>query len=91
MAQTYAAILRGDHLEWTGEAPGPLAEGRAVAVEVTIFDQVPGRPDWGPERQRQMIEALERLASRNALAEIADPVAWQREIRQDRPLPGREP
>jgi hypothetical protein len=38
-----------------------------------------------------MREALERLAARNAFAEIEDPVAWQREIREDRPLPGREP
>ncbi len=33
---------------------------------------------------------MERMAARNALSSIKDPSAWQREIRQDRPLPGRE-
>jgi hypothetical protein len=32
----------------------------------------------------------ERMASRNALPSIKDPSAWQREIRKDRPLPGRD-
>jgi len=36
-------------------------------------------------------EILQRMADRNALAaQISDPVKWQREIRQDRALPGRE-
>ncbi|MEZ5537859.1 MAG: hypothetical protein R3F02_19825 [Thiolinea sp.] len=33
---------------------------------------------------------MERMAARNALSSIKDPSAWQRETRQDRPLPGRE-
>jgi hypothetical protein len=37
-----------------------------------------------------MAEALERLAAADALSRIEDPVEWQREIRKDRPLPGRE-
>jgi hypothetical protein len=37
-----------------------------------------------------MAEALEKLAAANSMAEIADPVEWQREQRQDRNLPGRE-
>ena len=32
---------------------------------------------------------MEKMAARNALSEIKDPSAWQREIRKDRPLPGR--
>ena len=32
---------------------------------------------------------MEKMASRQALSEIKDPSAWQREIRKDRPLPGR--
>ena len=32
---------------------------------------------------------MEKMASRKALSEIKDPSAWQREIRKDRPLPGR--
>jgi len=33
---------------------------------------------------------LEQLAAINALADLTDPVAWEREMRQDRPLPDRE-
>lgn len=33
---------------------------------------------------------LQRMAERQALSEIVDPVVWQRELRQDRPLTGRE-
>ena len=42
------------------------------------------------ERGRRMADALEQLANRNAFSEITDPVAWQRETRQDRPLPTRD-
>ncbi|MBX7211581.1 MAG: hypothetical protein K1X78_24960 [Verrucomicrobiaceae bacterium] len=35
-------------------------------------------------------DALSRIADRGGLDSIDDPVAWQRELRQDRPLPGRE-
>jgi hypothetical protein len=34
--------------------------------------------------------ALEELRKLNPYREIADPVAWQREMRQDVVLPGRE-
>lgn len=37
-----------------------------------------------------MARIMERMAARRALSEIKDPSAWQREIRKDRPLPGRE-
>ena len=43
------------------------------------------------EQRRQKIgECLTQLAQRNPFSDIEDPVAWQREIRKDRPLPGRE-
>lgn len=36
------------------------------------------------------VEILSELAARGtAFREITDPVAWQKDIRQDRPLPGR--
>ena len=39
----------------------------------------------------QIAAIMERIAKRGtAFNEIHDPVAWQREVRQDRPLPGRE-
>ncbi len=42
------------------------------------------------ERGRRLAEALRNLQAANPFKGIADPIAWQREIRQDRPLPGRD-
>ena len=39
---------------------------------------------------KRMAAILQRMADRNALSHIDDPAVWQREIRKDRPLPGRE-
>lgn len=36
------------------------------------------------------LEALKELRKLGTFKEIADPVAWQREQRRDRPLPGRD-
>ena len=38
---------------------------------------------------RAMAASLQELASRGTLASIGDATEWQREIRTDRPLPGR--
>lgn len=35
-------------------------------------------------------ERIRRIAARGGIKKIADPLQWQREIRQDRPLSGRE-
>ena len=43
------------------------------------------------ERGRRMADALRRLAVLRPFEAIEDSVAWQQEIREDRPLPGREP
>jgi hypothetical protein len=39
---------------------------------------------------QRMARALENLAAADAFSEISYPVEWQREIRKDRPLPGRD-
>ena len=41
------------------------------------------------ERRERLAEALAQAVALNPFAEIADPVVWQREQRQDRTLPGR--
>lgn len=41
-------------------------------------------------RGQRMAVILQRMADRNAVSSIQDPVAWQRESRADPPLPGRE-
>lgn len=54
----------------------------------TIQEDAAASPDQ-TTRGVRMAEALERLAATNAVEEIADPSEWQREQREERPLPGR--
>lgn len=42
------------------------------------------------EREQRIKAALQKLAELNTFADIKDPVEWQRQIRKDRPLPGRD-
>lgn len=84
MQKTYKAILRGDRVEWLG--PAPDTNGGAN-VEITV---VHPEEDSLDERRRKIHEALEGLVASGAWKLYGDPVEWQREIRKDRPLPGRE-
>lgn len=81
----YSAVLSGDRLVWKGRAP---SISTPVDVEVDIPDQI--EPLSSEERRRLREEALAGLARIQAFADIEDPVEWQREIRKDRPLPGRD-
>jgi hypothetical protein len=47
-------------------------------------------PEQRAARIARAIGALERLAEMGAFDHIEDPGEWQREIREDRPLPGRD-
>jgi hypothetical protein len=89
MLSTYKAVLKGDVLEWSDEAPDLAVAEQPVPVHVTILDESllqSQRTAHG----RQMAAALERLAARNGVPSIPDPIAWQRETRHERGLPGRD-
>ena len=88
MLQTYKATLRGNRLEWNEAAPQTLSDDQPVAVHVTILDQE--RATLERTSGQQMAAILEQLANKPTLASISDPVAWQREQRSERTLPGRE-
>jgi len=69
------------------------AEQKEVLDFVLFLEQRenPRPPEPGAdERGRRLAEALRNLQAANPFKDITDPVAWQREIRQDRPLPGRD-
>lgn len=83
MLMTYQAVLKGNRLEWTEEAPTLRPDQQSVRVYVTI---VPEDEAAGEARGRRMMAALEQLAELNTFAEIENPVEWQRELRLDRPL-----
>lgn len=88
MLQTYSAILRGNLLEWSEDMPKEIDEG-AVKVYVTILSNAQTSQEE-KTRGKRMADALENIAENNSLAEISDPLAWQREQREERTLPDRE-
>ena len=85
--RTYKAFLRGDRLEWLGEAPEPQTDA-PLRVQVTVLEQEP--PVEVHARGHAIAALLEKLAERCTFSAITDPVRWQRELRQERVLPGRE-
>ncbi len=85
MMTTYEAILQGDRLEWRQEAPPQTLSGKALQVHVTVLTEVPVNLGNGP----LMAAALEKLAQSGCFDNL-DVQAWQREVRTDNPLPGRE-
>ncbi|MEW6378644.1 MAG: hypothetical protein AB1611_03430 [bacterium] len=90
MPRTYKAILRGNRIEWSDDAPSCLAPEHAVAVQVTVLDEESLPTGSGLNQGQRMAAALEQLAAIHACAEMTDPAAWERDIREDRPLPDRD-
>jgi hypothetical protein len=86
MLMTYEAILEGNKLKWKGAAPRQVTEKREIAVYVTILDTPPHEEPKAPAQGREMADALAALAALDNRS-ITDPLAWQEETRQDRPLP----
>lgn len=85
MKQVFKAILNGDRVEWLDGAPesdGPIQVYISVTEVKRDDDTEPG--------QKSIVELFQALADSGAFADIEDPVAWQREQRKDRPLPGRD-
>ena len=60
-----------------------LVEGDKIELEAT--QKLTKR-----QNHERIQELFDELAAGGAFKDIKDPVAWQREIRKDRPLPGRE-
>jgi hypothetical protein len=89
MSKTYPGILRRNRIEWKGRGPEGLSPDQAVDVQVTIVGP-PGESLSPAERGRRMREALEAAARAGGFPGAPDGVEWQREIRRDRPLPGRD-
>ncbi|MFE1743866.1 hypothetical protein [Coleofasciculus sp. H7-2] len=53
--------------------------------------EVGNNSSLSPElRRKKIVEILEKLAASNVFSEVSDPVRWQQELRQDRPLPDRD-
>ncbi|MBI5712608.1 MAG: hypothetical protein HZC38_04185 [Chloroflexi bacterium] len=85
MLNTYRAILDGNQLKWI-DAPPPQTT-KSMEVRVIMLKETTQAALR--ERGRKMALALESLAKINPISDINDPLQWQRDIRQDRPLPNR--
>ena len=81
MSETYSGVLHEGRIQWDGAAPS----GGHQRVLVTILKDTAPR-----DRGARMAAALERIASSGGVQSITDPVAWQREQRGERPMPGRD-
>ena len=80
------AILEADE-DVTLHLPLP-PELRNTKVRVTATLEAAQKP--AAEERRTPLEALKELRKLGTFKDIADPVAWQRAQRRDRPLPGRD-
>jgi hypothetical protein len=87
---TITAILEPD-VDGTLHLPLPVEmRSSKLKVKVTATLESVGAPVVATDSEiKKRVEALEQLRKLNPFREIADPVAWQREVRKDRPLPGR--
>jgi len=73
--------------------PAWLKPGRAhVLMAVESVEEKPKRQKLTatPETIARRVKALEEIRKLNPYREISDPVEWQREMREDRPMPERD-
>jgi hypothetical protein len=84
-ATTITAILEAD-ADGSIHLPVPVEMRRGKVKVTATLIPVSGETDQAVNT----LESLRRIAARGGIKNIPDPARWQREIRQDRPLPGRE-
>ena len=72
----------GDRVEWLDEKP---EDNEPVQVQISVVED-----ERIPTHGEELARLLGRLADKGTFSDIEDPVAWQKEQRKDRPLPGRE-
>lgn len=87
MKQIYDAIIDGGQVRWVGLAPqasGPMRVRVEVDVEGSGHEGLRGQGAYVAEAMRRAVAATGGVTS------IHDPIAWQREARVDRPMPGRQ-
>ncbi len=81
---TIRAILDADA---DGSVHVPLPEGlrRGKVMVIATLAKVTESAPAG-----RAVDYLRKIAARGGIGSIADPARWQREIRRDRALPGRD-
>jgi hypothetical protein len=84
---TITAILEAD-ADGTLHLPVPQNLRRGKVKVVATLESESATTDR-PTRE-MALAALRQLREMGTFQQITDAVAWQREIRKDRPLPGRD-
>jgi hypothetical protein len=82
----YKALVKGNIINWPEGIPPELKDAQEHAVDVII----PPSQEELLARSKKAAAILEELSKLDPFRGIEDPSEWQREIRKDRPLPGRE-
>lgn len=88
---TITAILEAD-IDDTFHLPLPPELRRGKVRVAAKLEAAPGESGdvAEAERQQRLRAIMERIRARNPFRGINDPVAWQRELREDVKLPGRD-
>ena len=92
---TYKAVIRHDpvehhdYVEWISGKP---KTNEPIEVKISVWEEPWGKRREGKDKENgeKLAELFEKLAELGTFSDIEDPVAWQREVRKDRPLPGRD-
>ena len=88
MLPTYRAIIENNQIRWLEEEPEQGHQRTPLKVLITVIEEAPQSADQAKSKKAAAI--LNRMAARNALAGITDPVAWQGEYRDAPSLPERK-
>lgn len=86
MLKTFNAILQNNSIQWLDETP-KIGLDTLIKVHVTLLEEI--TINKTQSNGQKMAEALRKIANNKTFSEI-DPQQWQKEIRQDRPLPNRD-
>lgn len=76
-------------VECVEKLPTPMQE-QALVYVLSLNEKAANEKDANEPSGTKLARLMKEASSQNLLSHIKDPVAWQREIRKDRPLPGRE-
>ncbi|MGR9108432.1 MAG: hypothetical protein ACU843_16050 [Gammaproteobacteria bacterium] len=79
-------------IEEVADLPPELQEETLDFVRFLKTKRRPVAPQMSEQEPNgtKLALLMAEAAKKNLFADIKDPAAWQREIRKDRPLPGRE-
>ena len=82
MKKRHRTVLHDDRVEWLNQKSD---ENEPVHVQITVLND-----ERITTHGEELARLLGMLAEKGTFDHIEDPVAWQRETRKDRPLPGRD-